>query len=179
MGIENYPTPIKPCKQWCCNRSCRNNHYKHYKFACPLLNKCGIRTLNLRSAKRCSSAVNPPCRYTFCYPLRAFLSVGIEASTQTLLQKGRPFIMCSQQTRPVPTLQRPYDLVRPVGPTKKNEKIERFARVLRGVSAIRRSRGRATKTTRAVDCTLEMRQLGWAHFASVPKKSVSLQGCTP
>src|ERR1700674_5505803 len=27
-----------------------------------------------------------PYRYTFCYPLRAFLSVGIEASTQTLLQ---------------------------------------------------------------------------------------------
>jgi hypothetical protein len=25
--------------------------------------------------------------------LRAFLSVGVEASTQTLLQKGRPFIL--------------------------------------------------------------------------------------
>ena len=34
-----------------------------------------------------------PCRYTFCYPGRAFLSVGVEASTQTLLQKGRPFIL--------------------------------------------------------------------------------------
>jgi hypothetical protein len=30
VGIEIYPTPIKPCKHWCCNRSCRNNHYKHY-----------------------------------------------------------------------------------------------------------------------------------------------------
>src|SRR4030095_13608180 len=34
-----------------------------------------------------------PCRYTFCYPLRAFLSVGIEASTQNLLQK--PFYVAS------------------------------------------------------------------------------------
>jgi hypothetical protein len=34
-----------------------------------------------------------PYRYTFCYRLRAFLSVGVEASTQTLLQKGRPFIL--------------------------------------------------------------------------------------
>jgi len=34
-------------------------------------------------------------RYTFCYPLRAFLSVGIEASPKTLLQKGRPFIFAS------------------------------------------------------------------------------------
>jgi hypothetical protein len=34
-----------------------------------------------------------PYRYTFCYPLRAFLSAGVEVSTQTLLQKGRPFIL--------------------------------------------------------------------------------------
>ena len=30
MGIEKNPTPIKPCKQWCCNRSYWDNHYKNY-----------------------------------------------------------------------------------------------------------------------------------------------------
>jgi len=40
-----------------------------------------------------------PCRYTFCYPLRTFLFVGNEPSTQNLLQKGRPFIMCGIDRR--------------------------------------------------------------------------------
>jgi hypothetical protein len=32
VGIENYPTPIKPCKQWCCSHPYRDNHYNHYKM---------------------------------------------------------------------------------------------------------------------------------------------------
>jgi len=36
VGIEKYPTLIKPCKQWCCSLSYRNNHYKHYKITVPL-----------------------------------------------------------------------------------------------------------------------------------------------
>jgi hypothetical protein len=31
VGIEENPILLKPCKQWCCSRPNRDNHYKHYK----------------------------------------------------------------------------------------------------------------------------------------------------
>jgi hypothetical protein len=39
VGIENSPTPIKPCKQWCCNHPRQDNHYNHYKYAGPTAQK--------------------------------------------------------------------------------------------------------------------------------------------
>ena len=46
-------------------------------------------------------------RYTFCYPVRAFLSGGIKPNTQNLLQKGRPSILrriVYNSRKPIPAL---------------------------------------------------------------------------